>query len=111
MYRLPDTRTVTVYDMTTGSRLRTTTTAGEARRAAELPTAGMTINDRIAGVVPTPQQVKARQARALRHAEAVALLEATKDAHKDFRDQLAKAGRETAVERHIDTDWQDGYDF
>lgn len=109
MYRTPDTRTVRVFDMTSGAELRVTTTAGEARRAAGLPTAGMTITDRLAGITPTPQQVKARQARALRHAEAVALLEATKEVHEAQRELIASASRALATEAN--PEWQEGYDF
>ena len=109
MSQRPDTRTVKVYDMKTGALLRVTTTAEEARRAASLPTAGMTIADRLAGVKPTPAQVKARTAQALRNAERLALAEEQAQADADFA-RLAESVPFT-VYTDLNTSWQAGYDY
>lgn len=107
MFRKPDTRTVKVYDMATGSLLRLTTTTEEAHRASTLPTAGMTIADRLAGHKPTPAQVKARTAKALRNAERLALADAQSETDAEILTISAPFG----LYDDLNTSWQAGYDF
>jgi hypothetical protein len=109
MNQKPDTRTVKVYDMRTGALLRVTTTAEEARRAASLPTAGMTIADVLAGRKPTPAQVKARTAQALRNAERLALAEAQSEANAEVARIIAEVP--FTVYSDLNTAWQAGYDY
>lgn len=104
-----DTRTVTVTDMATGALLRITTTAGEALRASQLPTAGMTIADRLANAKPTEAQVKARQAKAQRNADRLALLEIAEQEAQVA--EVARAGAEFSIYSDLNTDWQAGYDY
>lgn len=107
MNHKPDTRTVKVYDMETGNLLRITTTAGEARRAATLPTAGWTIADWQAGTAPTPAQVKARLAQAQRNADRLALLDEAQQANADLTAILAPF----TVYTDMNSEWQAGYDY
>lgn len=101
------TRTVKVYDMATGALLRVTTTAGEARRAADLPTAGMTMADRLAGKKPSEAQVKARKAKADRNAERLAMLEQA----QEVQAEVARIQAPFGIYDDLNTDWQAGYDF
>jgi len=109
MNRKPDTRTVKVYDMNTGALLRVTTTAGEARRAAGLPTAGMTITDWREGRKPTPAQVKARTAKSLRNAERLALAEAQAEAQAEVARITAEVP--FSIYDDMNTSWEAGYDY
>lgn len=104
------TSTVKVYSMATGELLRVTTTAGEARRAAELPTAGMIMLDWLNGTKPTARQVEARQRKADRNAERLALAE---QAVADLAEtvEARRAGSEFGLYADLNTDWQAGYDF
>ena len=109
-----DTLTVKVSDMATGALLRLTTTAGEALRASQLPTAGMNLAQRQAlanGYAMTDTQVAslARKAErnALRMAEREALaLMATLD-KAEVTATLAHYGNK--VENL--SDMQAGYDY
>jgi hypothetical protein len=109
-----DTLTVKVSDMATGALLRMSTTAGEALRASQLPTAGMNIAQRQAvanGYAMTDTQVAslARKAErnALRMAEREALaLMATLD-KAEVSATLAHYGNK--VENL--SDMQAGYDY
>lgn len=107
MAHSPNTRTVKVYDMATGALLRVTTSAGEARRASELPTAGWTITDWQAGKAPTVAQVKARTAKALRNAERLDLMEVAQDDNDTVAALVARHG----VYAEVNSDWQAGYDY
>lgn len=70
--KMPNTRRVLVFDMTTGAELRDTTTAGEAERASTLPLAGLNISQRLAvanGLVMSEAQRLAYKRTAERNAE------------------------------------------
>jgi hypothetical protein len=109
MNQKPNTRTVKVYDINTGALLRVTTTAGEARRASELATAGMTIADWMEGRKPSPAQVKARTAKSLRNAERLALAEA----QAEVQAEVARLTAEVPFSLYDDmnTSWEAGYDY
>lgn len=109
-----DTLTVKVSDMATGALLRLTTTAGEALRASQLPTAGMNHSQREAianGYAMTDTQVaslaKKAQRNALRMAEREALALMATLEKSEVSATLAHYGNK--VENL--SDLQAGYDY